>query len=86
MNLTYSRTAVLIFVTLVAATGISLLIDTGKGHGYNISWAIVTVTFIKIWLVGNYFMELRGAPLALRLLFGGYVVSVLAVLLGFFYT
>ncbi|MGH3953607.1 MAG: cytochrome C oxidase subunit IV family protein [Mycobacterium sp.] len=85
MNLTYSRRATLIFLVLVAATCISLLLDTEKGRGYNISSVIVTIAFVKIWLVGNYFMELREAPVLLRLFFGGYVASVLAILLGFFY-
>lgn len=85
MNLTYSRRATLIFLVLVAATCVSLLLDTEKGRGYNISSVIVTITFVKIWLVGNYFMELREAPWVLRFLFGGYVASVLAILLGFFY-
>lgn len=85
MNLTYRRRATLIFLVLVAATGISLLLDTERERGQHISSVIVTITFVKIWLIGNYFMELREAPVLLRLLFGGYVVSVLAVLLGFFY-
>lgn len=85
MNLTYSRRATLIFLLLVAATCVSLLLDTKKGYGQGISAAIVTITFVKIWLVGNYFMELREAPRVLRLLFDGYVATVLAVLLGFFY-
>lgn len=85
MNLTYSRKATLVFLVLVAATCISLLLDAEKGYGHNISSIIVAITFVKIWLVGNYFMELREAPGALQFLFGGYVASVLAILLGFFY-
>lgn len=85
MNLTFTRRATLIFLVLVTATCISLLLDTQKGLGNNTSAMIVTITFVKIWLVGDYFMELRTAPYLLRYLFGGYVISVLGVLLGSFY-
>jgi len=35
---------------------------------------IMTTAFAKTWFVGMYFMELRHAPLALRLLFNAWVV------------
>jgi hypothetical protein len=46
----------------------------------------MVVAFVKLRLVGLDFMELRHAPLALRLVFEAYTVILASVLLGLYYT
>ncbi|MGH8195324.1 MAG: cytochrome C oxidase subunit IV family protein [Woeseiaceae bacterium] len=42
---------------------------------------LLTVAFIKVGVIGWWFMELRGAPPALRLIFGGWVVAATTALI-----
>jgi hypothetical protein len=46
--------------------------------------AVLVVAFVKVRLVGLYFMELRSAPVPLRLLFEGWVVVVCSILIGLY--
>ena len=46
--------------------------------------AVLAVAFTKAWFVGMYFMELRNAPLPLRLLFQAWIVLVCGVLIGLY--
>jgi Prokaryotic Cytochrome C oxidase subunit IV len=46
--------------------------------------AILVVAFFKLRCVGLYFMELRDAPLPLRLAFEGYVVVVCGAVIGLY--
>lgn len=41
---------------------------------------IIAVAMLKVRLIGLHFMDVRAAPLALRLLFEGYVVVVFIAL------
>lgn len=67
-----------VWVALVALTGMSLWL--GTDHGFNsvelASVVVLVVAFIKVRLVGMYFMELRDAPIALRALFEGWCIVV----------
>jgi hypothetical protein len=52
------------------------------GHDHRLSSSIVlVVAFIKVRFVGLEFMELRAAPLPLRLIFEAWVVLACAALL-----
>jgi hypothetical protein len=42
---------------------------------------VIVVAFTKVRFVGLYFMELRDAPIPLRLISEGYVVGVCAVMI-----
>ncbi len=42
----------------------------------------MTIAALKIRLVGMHFMELRHAPLALRIAFHGWIVAVWALVVG----
>lgn len=69
----------LVWVALIAATCLSFWL--GGGHRAPVreaavSVAVLAVAFVKIRLVGLYFMELKNAPLVLRAIFEGYVVLV----------
>jgi heme/copper-type cytochrome/quinol oxidase subunit 4 len=72
----------LIWLVLITATLISWWIGTGDAATPQLGTAAVfIVVFIKIRLIGLYFMELREAPLPLRLLFEGYCLIVCTALL-----
>ena len=48
------------------------------------SVVILLIAFVKVRLVGLYFMELRGAPTALRGLFEAYCAIACTVVIGVF--
>lgn len=75
-----NRTSAVWFV-LIAATLLSFFLGTGHGIDSHqvASIAILLVAFVKVLLVGMYFMELREAPNALRGLFLGYCLVVFAL-------
>lgn len=77
----------LIWLLLVAVTLLSSMIGGAQGfaatgHGAEATVAVLVIAFAKVWLVMGNFMEVRGAPLALRLLCGAWLLIVLALLLA----
>jgi hypothetical protein len=77
----------LIWLVLIAATLISWWIGTGDAGNPQLGTAAVfVVVFVKVRLIGLYFMELRDAPLPLRLLFEGYCLIVCSTLLAMYLT
>lgn len=80
-----SRTALVVWAVLVGATLASwwLGIDEGGDPGDGASVAtigVLVIAFVKVRLVGRHFMEVRGAPLLLRVLFDVYVVAICTAL------
>jgi heme/copper-type cytochrome/quinol oxidase subunit 4 len=72
----------LIWLLLIAATLISWQIGTNDSANPHLgSVAVLLVAFVKVRLVGLYFMELRDAPLPLRLLFESYCLIVCTALI-----
>ncbi|MET0829795.1 MAG: cytochrome C oxidase subunit IV family protein [Microbacterium sp.] len=66
---------VVVWSGLVAATVASWWIASTLGAGYRLVFpAVIAVAFVKMWLVGRYFMELREAPALLRRLFDCWIV------------
>jgi len=78
---------VLVWAVLVVATVTTWSLSTDSSDPRAgrplIVASIMVITFVKVWLVGAYFMELRGAPAALRRSFGAWCVLVGAGLVGF---
>jgi hypothetical protein len=74
------RTLVAVWAALLLATAVSVAVHEGLGPGPTTVLVVVAVAFVKVWLVGRYFMELRHAPPVLRRLFDAYVVVVPVVL------
>jgi len=66
-----------VWLVLVTATLVSWSLRA-------IGLAVLAVAFVKVRLVGLYFMELRTAPVPLRLAFEAWVVVVGAVLAGLY--
>ncbi|MFC4011172.1 cytochrome C oxidase subunit IV family protein [Nonomuraea purpurea] len=69
---------------LMGATVLSWYLGDGHGARQFATVVVLAVAFIKVYLVGRYFMELREAHRALHLLFGGWTVVVCAVLIAMF--
>lgn len=90
--ITFLRQApTVVWLILSAATFLSWWF--GTGHAANAAEEIVPTTlglivlaFIKVRLVILYFMEIRHAPLLLRLICEAWVVLVCAVLLALYWT
>lgn len=77
----------LVWLVLIAATLLSWKVGTDHGvHAHLATTIVLLVAFVKVRLVGLYFMELRGAPLALRLIFEGYCLVVCTVLIIMYLT
>jgi hypothetical protein len=77
------RSLSLVFVGLLLLTGSSLWL--AEGHSFSGSWPtvlIVTIAGAKLHLVGMHFVELRHAPLALKLIFDGWIVAVWGLIIG----
>ena len=80
--------AVLAWALLMLATAVSWWL--GSDHGLvgdaaGLAVAIIAVVaFVKVYLVGMYFMELRHAPRVLRLAFNAWVVLTCLLVTGLY--
>lgn len=85
LSLLRNRVSV-VWTLLIAATVLSWWL--GTGHGLSsvqaASVAVLVVAFVKIRLVGLYFMELRHSPTVLRSIFEAYCLVVCGVVIGMF--
>jgi caa(3)-type oxidase subunit IV len=71
----------IVWLGLILATLISWKVGSDHGlHAHLATTIVMLVAFIKVRFVGLYFMELRDAPIPLRLIFEGYAVVVCAVI------
>jgi hypothetical protein len=70
--------ATAVWMLLMAATALTwwLGADDGADLGGGRTWVVlaIPVAFLKVYLIGSEFMEVRTAPRALRLAFGAWVV------------
>lgn len=84
----FRSSATAVWVFLIAATVLSWALGTDHGFVDNHTTAstiIMVVAFVKVRFVGLYFMELKHAPLALRLLLEAWCLVVCVVTLGFYF-
>jgi len=76
----------LIWFVLLGATLLSW--EMGHGVGFesvkHASLAIIVVSFVKVRFVMMEFMELREAPLFMRLLADGWIVAITLILVGLY--
>lgn len=83
-SLLRDRITVVWFV-LVAATVASWILGVGHELGDRSgAIIIIVIAFAKVHFVGQYFMELRDAPIALRAVFGIWTIVVGLLLIGFY--
>lgn len=73
---------VLVWIVLVVATAFSWLLGHESGRDVT-AIAIMAVAYVKVRLVGVYFMELRGA-VGLRGLLDAYILISLMLIIGFY--
>lgn len=79
--------ATVIFALLVLVTGISFWLTVGHGGAvlhetHSVVWTqVIFLAFVKVRWVLMEFMELRSAPMKLRLVFEGWVTGVAAFLI-----
>ena len=78
--------ATAVWAVLVLATIATWTLGTQHGiHTHTLaSVVILLIAFIKVRLVGLYFMELKAAPVLLRAPFEVYCVVLLALLSGMY--
>ena len=76
--------AALRWAVLVAATLVSWWLGDGHEAARTATVAVLAVAFVKVYLVGIYFMELRALPSPLRLAFTAWCVLIPAILVGLF--
>ena len=77
-----------IWAGLILATGLSWQFGHGFGFGDDIQYAavaILVITFIKIRFVFLDFMEIRTAPLALRLVLEVWAVLACVIRIGLYW-
>jgi heme/copper-type cytochrome/quinol oxidase subunit 4 len=82
-----SRRSTVVWAILVAATLISWSVGIDHGMNYRFSTVVVLlVPFLKVYLVGMNFMELREATPVLRGLFNCICVVICGVLIAIYLT
>jgi hypothetical protein len=72
------------WLILIAATLLSYALGADHGTGSVMAVVVLTIAAIKVRLVGLDFMELRNAPMPLRIAFEGYCVGLWALLSGLY--
>jgi caa(3)-type oxidase subunit IV len=78
--------ATAVWVVLIAATAATWTLGTQHGFGSHTTASVVIllIAFVKVRLVGLYFMELRDAPTVLRGLFEAYCAIACTVVISVF--
>jgi heme/copper-type cytochrome/quinol oxidase subunit 4 len=75
----------LVWVALIVATCVSWILGSEDAHSAQIgSVGIIFIAFVKVRLVGMYFMELRYSAVTLRAIFEIYVAAAWALVTGFY--
>ena len=79
---TLANPVVILWMVLAAITLTSWAVSAEHilGSAHNLSALLFVIAFVKVWLIGRYFMELRSAAVPLRRLFDGWVLVVGALL------
>jgi hypothetical protein len=76
--------AVVSWLIMIAATLVSFVVGVDHGTGAVIVVVVLGIAAIKVRLVGLDFMELRHAPVVLRVIFEIYCVVLWATLSGLY--
>ncbi|WP_370501048.1 cytochrome C oxidase subunit IV family protein [Mycolicibacterium sp. jd] len=80
--MTATRRVTLVWALMIALTFASFLVGVEQSvdAANAAAVAIVGLALFKVRLIGIHFMDLRVAPLPLRLIFEGYVLAVFVAL------
>ena len=75
----------MVWAALVLATVVSWTLGADRDISPRATGvAVIVIAFVKIWIVGRNFMELRRAPLLLMITFDLWTSVVAAVMLALF--
>lgn len=90
MKALVQSSATLVWAVLMIATGLSWWLGTHPGSGTatgsgRTTVLLMAVAFFKVRLVILHFMEVRHAPLPLRLLCEGWVIVTCSAVLGLYF-
>ncbi len=82
--------ATLVWTLLMIATAISWWLGADGGTVKSLTIptltiALIVIAFIKVRFVIHYFMEIRHAPLALRLVCDAWVIGVCVAIIGLYW-
>ena len=82
--------ATLVWTLLMIATALSWWLGADGGELKSVSIpaltvALMVIAFIKVRFVIHYFMEIRHAPLALRLVCDAWVVGICGAIIGLYW-
>ena len=80
-------TAVWALLTAVTIASSLIALDGGASHRINagVTTAVLLIAAFKAYVVIWHFMEVRRAPVWLRVTTGGWVFGLFALLLGFYF-
>lgn len=73
-----------VWAILMLATLVSWWLGDGHGTTTVAAVMVIATAFLKVSLIGEHFMELRGAPPQLRFAFLGWCTLVPTVLIGIY--
>jgi cytochrome c oxidase subunit 4 len=77
----------IVWLLLIAVTLLSAMIGgahgfASAGQGAAATVAVLGIAFAKVWLVMSHFMDVRGAPRALKIICAVWLLAVLTILLA----
>jgi caa(3)-type oxidase subunit IV len=80
------KTAIAVGAGLVTLTVGSFVLGIDHLLGYSrVAMAVVLViAFVKVWLVTQYFMDIRRAPRWLKVVVNGWTISTAGVVVGLY--
>lgn len=87
MSKLVDRRILAIWVLLLGATGVAWQLgsDHGVGDTPTAAVLILVIAFVKVRLIGRYFMEIREAPIALTAIFDGWLIAVATTVITMYY-
>lgn len=78
------RPVTIVWAVLMLATLVSWYLGDGHGATEFAAVSVILTGFLKVWLIGEHFMELRTAPPAMRWAYLAWCVLTPAVLIGMY--
>jgi hypothetical protein len=80
--MTVPRRITLVWIVLLALTFGSFVIGIEQGSGFAAQAAliIIGIALFKVRIIGLHYMDLRSAPVGLRMMFEGYLLAVFTAL------
>lgn len=86
MSRLVNRSILTVWVLLLGATVVAWQLgsDHGVGDTRTAAVVILVIAFVKVRMVGRYFMEIRESPIALAVIFDGWLIAVASTVIALF--